>query len=182
MRLHQGRTRPFQAPASVHSFPGRQVFVFPGGRSDSEESSEEELNVMELRPRGKEQQRGNARDRPGDVVLLERELTQEDSLNKLALQYGCKVRAARSGGLHLHHEVSCALLGLALESVGPGCCVNGRCLGRNGERFKKKHPQKKPRQTQKKVVQPTGLGRCCQPHTLLDLLSCLISVTKCRLY
>ncbi|TRZ23669.1 hypothetical protein HGM15179_003468 [Zosterops borbonicus] len=91
MRLHQGRTRPFQAPASVHSFPGRQVFVFPGGRSDSEESSEEELNVMELRPRGKEQQRGNARDRPGDVVLLERELTQEDSLNKLALQYGCKV-------------------------------------------------------------------------------------------
>ncbi|NXI31734.1 LYSM4 protein, partial [Sterrhoptilus dennistouni] len=91
MRLHQGRTRPFQAPASVHSFPGRQVFVFPGGRSDSEESSEEELNVMELRPRGKEQQRGNTRDRPGDVVLLERELTQEDSLNKLALQYGCKV-------------------------------------------------------------------------------------------
>ncbi|NWR01009.1 LYSM4 protein, partial [Paradoxornis webbianus] len=92
MRLHESRTRPFQAPASVHTFPGRQVFVFPNGRSDSEESSEEELNVMELRPRGKEQQqRGSARDRLGDVVLLERELTQEDSLNKLALQYGCKV-------------------------------------------------------------------------------------------
>ncbi|NXP39530.1 LYSM4 protein, partial [Leiothrix lutea] len=91
MRLHESRTRPFQAPASVHTFPGRQVFVFPKGRSDSEESSEEELNVMELRPRGKEQQRGNTRDRLGDVVLLERELTQEDSLNKLALQYGCKV-------------------------------------------------------------------------------------------
>uniref|UniRef100_A0A8D2ME88 Uncharacterized protein n=1 Tax=Zonotrichia albicollis TaxID=44394 RepID=A0A8D2ME88_ZONAL len=69
-----------------------QLFVFPSGRSDSEESSEEELNVMELRPRGKEQQRGSAaRGRPGDVVLLERELTEEDSLNKLALQYGCKV-------------------------------------------------------------------------------------------
>ncbi|XP_059714609.1 lysM and putative peptidoglycan-binding domain-containing protein 4 [Haemorhous mexicanus] len=92
MRLHESRTKPFQAPATVHTFPGRQVFVFPNGRSDSEESSEEELNVMELRPRGKEQQRGSApRDRPGDVVLLERELTEEDSLNKLALQYGCKV-------------------------------------------------------------------------------------------
>ncbi|XP_039933675.1 lysM and putative peptidoglycan-binding domain-containing protein 4 [Hirundo rustica] len=91
MRLHESRTRPFQAPASVHTFPGRQVYVFPNGRSDSDESSEEELNVMELRPRGREQQRGSARDRLGDVVLLEKELTEEDSLNKLALQYGCKV-------------------------------------------------------------------------------------------
>ncbi|XP_023803643.1 lysM and putative peptidoglycan-binding domain-containing protein 4, partial [Cyanistes caeruleus] len=91
MRLNESRTRPFQAPATVHTFPGRQVYVFPNGRSDSDESSEEELNVMELRPRGKEQQRGSTRDRLGDVVLLERELTEEDSLNKLALQYGCKV-------------------------------------------------------------------------------------------
>ncbi|NXU45880.1 LYSM4 protein, partial [Drymodes brunneopygia] len=91
MRLNESRTRSFQAPAAVHSFPGRQVFVFPNGRSDSDESSEEELNVMELRPRGREQPRGSARDRLGDVVLLERELTEEDSLNKLALQYGCKV-------------------------------------------------------------------------------------------
>ncbi|XP_005051898.1 PREDICTED: lysM and putative peptidoglycan-binding domain-containing protein 4 [Ficedula albicollis] len=91
MRLNESRTRPFQAPATVHTFPGRQLFVFPNGRSDSDESSEEELNVMELRPRGKEQPRSSSRDRLGDVVLLERELTQEDSLNKLALQYGCKV-------------------------------------------------------------------------------------------
>uniref|UniRef100_A0A8C9N0I9 Uncharacterized protein n=1 Tax=Serinus canaria TaxID=9135 RepID=A0A8C9N0I9_SERCA len=101
MRLHESRTKPFQAPATVHTFPGRQVFVFPNGRSDSEESSEEELNVMELRPRGKEQQRGSApRGRPGDVVLLERELTEEDSLNKLALQYGCKVSKLSSTKKH----------------------------------------------------------------------------------
>lgn len=104
MRLHESRTRPFQAPASVHSFPGRQVYVFPSGHSDSDESSEEELNVMELRPRGKEQQRDSARDRLGDVVLLERELTQEDSLNKLALQYGCQVRARTSEGFQLFAE------------------------------------------------------------------------------
>ncbi|NWI84107.1 LYSM4 protein, partial [Dryoscopus gambensis] len=92
MRLNESRTRSFQAPVTVHNFPGRQVYVFPNGRSDSDESSEEELNVMELRPRGKEQQRGSAAgDRLGDVVLLEREVTEGDNLNKLALQYGCKV-------------------------------------------------------------------------------------------
>ncbi|NXP29056.1 LYSM4 protein, partial [Scytalopus superciliaris] len=93
MRLNESRTRSFQAPVTVHNYPGRQVYVFPHGRSDSEESEEEEeLNVMELRPRGKEQQRGStARDRPGDVVLLEREITEGDNLNKLALQYGCEV-------------------------------------------------------------------------------------------
>ncbi|NXE94190.1 LYSM4 protein, partial [Menura novaehollandiae] len=92
MRLNESRTRSFQAPVAVHNYPGRQVYVFPNGRADSEESSEEELNVMELRPRGKEQRRGSAsRDRLGDMVLLEREITEGDNLNKLALQYGCKV-------------------------------------------------------------------------------------------
>lgn len=92
MRLNDSRPRPFQAPVTIHNYPGGQVYVFPNGRSDSEESSEEELNVMELRPRGREQQRcGPARGRAGDVVLLEREVTEDDSLNKLALQYGCKV-------------------------------------------------------------------------------------------
>ncbi|NXW59934.1 LYSM4 protein, partial [Eurystomus gularis] len=92
MRLNESRTRSFQAPVTVHNYPGRQVYVFPGGRSDSGESSEEELNVMELRPRGKEQPRcSTSQDRVGDVVLLEREITEDDNLNKLALQYGCKV-------------------------------------------------------------------------------------------
>ncbi|KFV43566.1 LysM and putative peptidoglycan-binding domain-containing protein 4, partial [Tyto alba] len=90
MRLNENQTRSFQAPVTIS--PGRQVYVFPNGRSDSEESSEEELNVTELRPRGKEQQRcSTSRDRVGDVVLLEREITKDDNLNKLALQYGCKV-------------------------------------------------------------------------------------------
>ncbi|NXC04488.1 LYSM4 protein, partial [Orthonyx spaldingii] len=90
MRLNESCTRSFQAPVTVHSFPGRQVFVFPDGRPASDDSEEEEeLNAMELRPRGREQQQGRAR--LGDVVLLERELSQDDNLNKLALQYGCKV-------------------------------------------------------------------------------------------
>ncbi|XP_064014093.1 lysM and putative peptidoglycan-binding domain-containing protein 4 [Pogoniulus pusillus] len=92
MRLSESQTRSFQAPVTVHAYPGRQVYVFPRRRSDSEESSEEELVVTELRPRGREQQRcSTARDRAGDVVFLEREVTEDDNLNKLALQYGCQV-------------------------------------------------------------------------------------------
>ncbi|XP_054244165.1 lysM and putative peptidoglycan-binding domain-containing protein 4 [Indicator indicator] len=92
MRLNESRTRSFQAPVTIQAYPGRQVYVFPRGCSDSEESSEDELHVTELRLRGREQQRcSTARDRDGDVVLLERELMEDDNLNKLALQYGCQV-------------------------------------------------------------------------------------------
>nr|XP_025977466.1 lysM and putative peptidoglycan-binding domain-containing protein 4 [Dromaius novaehollandiae]XP_025977467.1 lysM and putative peptidoglycan-binding domain-containing protein 4 [Dromaius novaehollandiae]XP_025977468.1 lysM and putative peptidoglycan-binding domain-containing protein 4 [Dromaius novaehollandiae] len=92
MRLKETQTTSFQAPVTIRNYPGNQVYVFQNGHSDSEESSEEELNVTELRPRGKEQQRCSAaRDKVGDVVLLEREIMQDDNLNKLALQYGCKV-------------------------------------------------------------------------------------------
>ncbi|XP_034640608.1 lysM and putative peptidoglycan-binding domain-containing protein 4 [Trachemys scripta elegans] len=92
MRLYGGRTRSFQAPVTVHNYPSSHVYVFRNGRSDPDESSEEESEFMELRPRGKEQQRSNSSQaRAGDVVLLERELTEGDNLNKLALQYGCKV-------------------------------------------------------------------------------------------
>lgn len=95
MRLHEGLTRTFQAPVTVHNYPSSHVYVFRNGQSDPDESSEEEFDIMELRPRGKEQQRCNAsQEKVGGVVLLERELTEGDNLNKLALQYGCKVRAA----------------------------------------------------------------------------------------
>ncbi|NWW40426.1 LYSM4 protein, partial [Panurus biarmicus] len=142
MRLHESRTRAFQAPATVHTFPGRQVYVFPNGHSDSDESEEEEeeLNVMELRPRGKEQQRGSSRDRLGDVVLLERELTEEDSLNKLALQYGCKVADIKRVNNFIREQDLYALKsikipvrphGLLTESAGapdPGGSAGGRRL------------------------------------------------------
>lgn len=71
---------------------------------------------------------------------------------------------------------SCGLVALTLESVGPICFMNDQCLGKTGER------QKKPQTNTKKSCSANSLGRCCQSHTLPDLLSCLISVTKCRLY
>ncbi|XP_048337619.1 lysM and putative peptidoglycan-binding domain-containing protein 4 isoform X2 [Sphaerodactylus townsendi] len=92
MRLNERLTRPFQAPATIRRFPSSQVALFRNGPADSESSSEEELDIMELRARGREQRRSDAsRQKVGDVMLLEKEVTEEDSLNKLALQYGCQV-------------------------------------------------------------------------------------------
>uniref|UniRef100_A0A8C6XG88 LysM and putative peptidoglycan-binding domain-containing protein 4 n=1 Tax=Naja naja TaxID=35670 RepID=A0A8C6XG88_NAJNA len=93
MRLNERLIRPFQAPTTVRNFSGSQVFLFRSGRqSDSEDSSEEEFNVTELRARGKDPQpSGSSQKRVGDVQLLERVIKTDDNLNKLALQYGCKV-------------------------------------------------------------------------------------------
>lgn len=92
MRLYEGRNRSFQAPVTVHNYPSSHVYVFRNGHLDPDESSEEESDFMELRPRGKEpQQCSAAQEKVGNVVLLERELMEGDNLNKLALQYGCKV-------------------------------------------------------------------------------------------
>ncbi|NWZ19009.1 LYSM4 protein, partial [Asarcornis scutulata] len=53
---------------------------------------EERPRAGQLRPRGGEQRpRGAPRGRAGAVVLLQREVAEGDSLNKLALQYGCQV-------------------------------------------------------------------------------------------
>ncbi|XP_036134017.1 lysM and putative peptidoglycan-binding domain-containing protein 4 [Molossus molossus] len=94
MRQKAVLTKTFQGPATVCRTPTSQVYVFENGDGDSGDSSEEESHGMALRPRGKERQKG-AHHPPqpgaGSIVMLQRELAQEDSLNKLALQYGCKV-------------------------------------------------------------------------------------------
>ncbi|XP_070809505.1 lysM and putative peptidoglycan-binding domain-containing protein 4 [Pituophis catenifer annectens] len=94
MRLNERLVRSFQAPAKIQNFSGSQVFLFRSSRqSDSEDSSEEEFNATELRARGKDPQQpsSSSQNRVGDVQLLERVVKKDDNLNKLALQYGCKV-------------------------------------------------------------------------------------------
>ncbi|KAK2499819.1 hypothetical protein MC885_010580 [Smutsia gigantea] len=95
MRPKEVLTKTFQGPAVVCRTPTSHVYMFENGGGDSGDSSEEESHQVVLRPRGKERQKKGAHrpHQPGaaDVVLLQLELTQEDSLNKLALQYGCKV-------------------------------------------------------------------------------------------
>ncbi|MBN3287835.1 LYSM4 protein, partial [Polyodon spathula] len=86
--------RPFQAPVDVLASQEGCVYLFGEGEGEGEgegnQSSEDEFNVMELRPRGREQARLN-REKVADVLLLERDVLEGDNLNKLALQYGCKV-------------------------------------------------------------------------------------------
>ncbi|XP_003475321.1 lysM and putative peptidoglycan-binding domain-containing protein 4 isoform X2 [Cavia porcellus] len=96
MRQKELLTKTFQGPAAVCRTPRSHVYVFGNGSENSEDSSEEETcqQPVVLRPRGRELQNSvhqASRPRAGDVVLLQRELAQEDNLNKLALQYGCKV-------------------------------------------------------------------------------------------
>lgn len=91
MKSSAAPNRSFQAPATIQKLPNSHVYLFKSGESDSDDS-EEELDIMELRARGKEQQRsGTYQEKVGDVVLLERKVLEGDSINKLALQYGCKV-------------------------------------------------------------------------------------------
>ncbi|XP_032108743.1 lysM and putative peptidoglycan-binding domain-containing protein 4 [Sapajus apella] len=93
MRHKEVSAKTFQGPAVVCRTPTSHVYMFKNG--DSGDSSEEESHCTVLRPRGKERQKSGVyhphQAGAGDVVLLQRELAQEDSLNKLALQYGCKV-------------------------------------------------------------------------------------------
>ncbi|XP_037688840.1 lysM and putative peptidoglycan-binding domain-containing protein 4 isoform X1 [Choloepus didactylus] len=94
MRQKEVLTETFQGPAVVCRTPTSHVYMFRNGSGDTGDSSEEESHRVVLRPRGKELQSEAHRPgqpRAGDLVLMRRELAQEDSLNKLALQYGCKV-------------------------------------------------------------------------------------------
>lgn len=81
--------RAFQAPVDVHASADGQVYMFKRRQNDCATSSDdEELNVLELKPQALAEPK---QDRLKKVELLEREVSDGDNLNKLALQYGCKV-------------------------------------------------------------------------------------------
>lgn len=87
MRRGEHSSRAFQAPVDVHASADGQVYMFKRRPNESTVSSDdEELSVMEMRPRVYQDQ-----DRLRNIQLLEREVLDGDNLNKLALQYGCKV-------------------------------------------------------------------------------------------
>lgn len=90
MRRGEQRPRAFQAPVDVHASADGQVYMFKRRPNESTPSSDDdELDVMEMRPRIYQEP-----DRLRNVQLLEREVADGDSLNKLALQYGCKVKTS----------------------------------------------------------------------------------------
>lgn len=89
MRRGEHGPRAFQAPVDVHASADGQVYMFKRRPNElSASSDDEELSLLEMTPRVYPEQE---LDRLRNVHLLEREVTDGDSLNKLALQYGCKV-------------------------------------------------------------------------------------------
>ncbi|XP_054476464.1 lysM and putative peptidoglycan-binding domain-containing protein 4 [Anoplopoma fimbria] len=89
MRRGEHISQAFQAPVDVHASADGQVYMFNRRPNESTASSDdEELNVMEMRPWVFQDQE---QDRLRNIQLLEREVLDGDNLNKLALQYGCKV-------------------------------------------------------------------------------------------
>ncbi|XP_041854163.1 lysM and putative peptidoglycan-binding domain-containing protein 4 [Melanotaenia boesemani] len=84
MRRGEHAPQAFQAPVDVHASADGQVYMFKRRPNENAVSSdEEEVSVVEMRQM--------KRDRQNNVQLLEREVLDGDNLNKIALQYGCKV-------------------------------------------------------------------------------------------
>lgn len=80
--------RAFQAPVDVHASADGQVYMFQRRSNEYTVSSDDkELSVMEMKPQASQDRKYDR-----NVQLLEREVLEGDNLNKLALQYGCKVR------------------------------------------------------------------------------------------
>ncbi|TRY77703.1 hypothetical protein DNTS_017270 [Danionella cerebrum] len=106
--------RAFQAPVDVHASADGQVYMFRHRQDEPEESSEdEELNVMALRPRSRESS-SRERDRVGEMLLLERNISHDDNLNKLSLQYGCKVADLKRVNNLFHEQDMYALKSLKI--------------------------------------------------------------------
>ncbi|XP_054632578.1 lysM and putative peptidoglycan-binding domain-containing protein 4 [Dunckerocampus dactyliophorus] len=89
MRRGEHVPKAFEAPVDVHASADGQVYMFNRMANETAMSSdEEELGLMEMRPQARHTQK---RDRQRNIHLLELEVSDGDNLNKLALQYGCKV-------------------------------------------------------------------------------------------
>lgn len=90
MRRVEPGSRAFQAPVDVHASADGQVYLFKRRQNESAVSSDEEDHViMEKRPQVYQNQERK-------IQFLEREVLDGDTLNKFALQYGCKVNNEES--------------------------------------------------------------------------------------
>uniref|UniRef100_A0A8C0FZL3 LysM and putative peptidoglycan-binding domain-containing protein 3 n=2 Tax=Chelonoidis abingdonii TaxID=106734 RepID=A0A8C0FZL3_CHEAB len=69
-----------------------RAYPFGNGLQADSEAQEEDGEVSELRPRGREKvRRSTSRDRLDDIVLLTKDIQAGETLNAIALQYCCSV-------------------------------------------------------------------------------------------
>lgn len=102
-----GRSQP---PAgALPAAGGSRAYPFGNGLQADGEAQEEDGEVSELRPRGREKvRRSTSRDRLDDIVLLTKDIQEGETLNAIALQYCCSVslvyRAVPNAVCHFAHE------------------------------------------------------------------------------
>lgn len=81
----------FQSATVVQPVNGGPAYLFANNGSEND-LSEEDGEIYELRPRGKERQRrSTSRERTDDIIYLTRDIQEGDTLNSIALQYHCSV-------------------------------------------------------------------------------------------
>lgn len=82
----------FQSATMVQPANGGHAYLF-GNNGSENDLSEEDGDVYELRPRGRERlRRSTSRERMEDIIYLTRDIQEGDTLNSISLQYHCSVR------------------------------------------------------------------------------------------
>ncbi|XP_070599151.1 lysM and putative peptidoglycan-binding domain-containing protein 3 [Erythrolamprus reginae] len=89
----KSQTLSFQLPAVVQpTSVDSHVYTFGNNLSSDSDVLEDEVEIYELRPRGKEKtRRSTSRERMDDIVFITKDIQEGDTLNALALQYSCSV-------------------------------------------------------------------------------------------
>ena len=82
----------FQSATMVQPANGGHAYLF-GNNGSENDLSEEDGEIYELRPRGRERlRRSTSRERMDDIIYLSRDIQEGDTLNSISLQYHCSVR------------------------------------------------------------------------------------------
>ncbi|XP_077145125.1 lysM and putative peptidoglycan-binding domain-containing protein 3 isoform X2 [Ranitomeya variabilis] len=85
-------SRRYLKPTSVSSTTSGQSYHFAAMANSENEVSEEEAEEYELRPRGREKaRRSTSRERLDDIILINKDIVEGDTLNSIALQHCCTV-------------------------------------------------------------------------------------------
>nr|XP_060617753.1 lysM and putative peptidoglycan-binding domain-containing protein 3 [Anolis sagrei ordinatus] len=82
----------FQPPSVVQPAVESHSYPFGNGINSDSDVLEDEVEVYELRPRGREKvRRSTSRERLDDIVFITKDIQEGDTLNAIALQYCCSV-------------------------------------------------------------------------------------------
>ncbi|KAM3940704.1 lysM and putative peptidoglycan-binding domain-containing protein 3 isoform 1-T1 [Leptodactylus fuscus] len=89
---NRNEPRSYLKPTSVSSSASGHSYHFASMTNPENEVSEEEAEEYELRPRGREKtRRSTSRERLDDIILINKDIVEGDTINSIALQHCCTV-------------------------------------------------------------------------------------------